>query len=196
MKNQIPQMKLSFSFFLCLSIFLLMDRSGIGAMCLMAALLHELGHFAALAAFHVKTLSVRFCPFGIRIEREETHSLLSELVINLAGPVTNIIMAGLFALMGKMPFSAVNCALGIFHLCPLPMLDGGQALACLLQKLFPLRTAERIGTIMETAIFVLILTQAFRLLKNGANFTLLLLLAGLALMILFGQNKSGKTKKL
>ena len=48
-----------FGFFLSLSIFLLMDQTGIGVLCVSAALLHELGHLIVMALFRVKLVRVR-----------------------------------------------------------------------------------------------------------------------------------------
>jgi len=86
------------------------------------------------------------------------------------------------ARLGWLSFSAVNCALGLFELCPLPLLDGGQALMNLMQRHFPLSTAERICARVQWVRFALMTIAGLVLLGRGANFTLILLLAGLALM--------------
>ena len=174
---------MGFGFFLFLSVFLLLDKSRIGVLCIAAALLHELGHLAALAAFRVRLLRICLCPLGIRIEREESFCLGAELWINLAGPVVNLLLVAASYLVGAKMFSAVNLALGLFELCPLPSLDGGQALFCLLQKLLPLHQAQRICAVVEAGICVLILGAGVWLVLWKRNLSLILLLAGLCLSL-------------
>ena len=155
-----PKIEMSFWFFLGLSLFLLFDQGNLGSMCVAAVLLHELGHIAAMTLLGVKIQRIRLTPFGIDLERGEAGSIWSELMIHLSGPLTNLCLAALLAGMGKFHFSAVNCALGLFELCPLPTLDGGQAIFCLTQQLFSLEKAQRWSTILETTSFVLIFTLA------------------------------------
>lgn len=172
-------MEAGFGFFLLLSIFLLLDKSGIGLLCIAAALLHELGHLVALGLLRVRLLRVCLSPFGVRIEREESCSLRTELAINLAGPAVNLMLASGSYLMGSTAFSAVNLALGLFELCPLPSLDGGQAMFCLLQMVLPLQKAQRICNMVETAICVLLLGGGVWLLLWKRNLSLVLLLGGI-----------------
>lgn len=61
-----------------------MDQTGIGVLCVSAALLHELGHLIAMALFRVKLVRVRLQTLEIGIERQEARSLMSELCIDLA----------------------------------------------------------------------------------------------------------------
>ncbi len=171
-----------FGFFFCLSLFLMMDSSGMGGRCLAAVLLHELGHLAALKLLGIRVQKIRLSPCGIEIRRESAYSLKAELAVNLSGPLTNLLLAAGSARLGWLSFSAVNCALGLFELCPLPSLDGGQALMNLMQRHFPLSTAERICTRVQWVCFALMTIAGLVLLGHGANFTLILLLAGLALM--------------
>lgn len=171
-----------FGFFFCLSLFLVLDGSGMGGRCLAAVVLHELGHLAALKLLRIRVNQIRLKPCGIEIRRAAAPSLGAELAVNLAGPLTNLLLAAGSARLGWLSFSAVNCALGLFELCPLPLLDGGQALMNLMQRHFPLSTAERICARVQWVCFALMTIAGLVLLGHGANFTLILLLAGLALM--------------
>ena len=172
-----------FGFFLSLSIFLLMDQTGIGVLCVSAALLHELGHLIAMALFRVKLVRVRLQTLEIGIERQEARSLMSELCIDLAGPAVNLLLAAVCYRWGSMGFSAINCALGLFELCPLPMLDGGQALSALCQRLFTLERAGKICSAVSICTLLLILAGGVLLAVWDRNFSLLVLLAALALAL-------------
>ena len=179
---QVP-VETGFGFFLSLSIFLLMDQTGIGVLCVSAALLHELGHLIAMALFRVKLVRVRLQTLEIGIERQEARSLMSELCIDLAGPAINLLLAAVCWRWGSMGFSAVNCALGLFELCPLPMLDGGQALSALCQRLFTLERAGKICLAVSICTLLLILAGGVLLAVWDRNFSLLVLLAALALAL-------------
>lgn len=172
-----------FGFFLSLSVFLMLDKTGMGAMCISASLLHELGHLIAMALFRVKLVRVRLQTLEIGIERQEARSLMSELCIDLAGPAINLLLAAVCWRWGSMGFSAVNCALGLFELCPLPMLDGGQALSALCQRLFTLERAGKICLAVSICTLLLILAGGVLLVVWDRNFSLLLLLAALALAL-------------
>ena len=164
-----------FGFFLSLSIFLLMDQTGIGVLCVSAALLHELGHLIAMALFRVKLVRVRLQTLEIGIERQEARSLMSELCIDLAGPAVNLLLAAVCYRWGSMGFSAI--------LCPLPMLDGGQALSALCQRLFTLERAGKICLAVSICTLLLILAGGVLLAVWDRNFSLLVLLAALALAL-------------
>ena len=174
---QVP-VETGFGFFLSLSIFLLMDQTGIGVLCVSAALLHELGHL-----FRVRLVRVRLRTLEIGIERQEARSLMSELCIDLAGPAVNLLLAAVCYRWGSMGFSAINCALGLFELCPLPMLDGGQALSALCQRLFTLERAGKICMAVSVCTLLLILAGGVLLVVLDRNFSLLVLLAALALAL-------------
>ena len=127
-RDRAIRVQADFGFFLLLSLALLFDRSGLAVGCICAALLHELGHLLAMAVCGVSVTAVCLCPLGVRIEHAAAPSLHRELFVNLSGPMFNLLLALVLYRAGKFPFSAVNCALGLFELCPLPSLDGGQAL--------------------------------------------------------------------
>ena len=173
-----PKIEMSFWFFLGLSLFLLFDQGNLGSMCVAAVLLHELGHIAAMTLLGVKIQRIRLTPFGIDLERGEEGSIRSELMIHLSGPLTNLCLA----------------ALGLFELCPLPTLDGGQAIFCLTQQLFSLEKAQRWSSILETTSFVLIFTLAGILFFMKQNLTLLFLLFGISVSLF--QKESGIKGKI
>lgn len=194
MKRDEPYRKIrvqaDFGFFLLLSLALLFDRSGLAVGCICAALLHELGHLLAMAVCGVPITAVCLCPLGVRIERAESPSLRRELFINLSGPMVNLLLALVLYRAGKLSFSAVNCALGLFELCPLPSLDGGQALFCLMQRHFCLRTAQKFCAVVQGITVLAVLALGVLLLYRQKNVTLLLLSAALAVGLLADRRKN------
>ena len=188
--SKMPVVRANFGFFLLLSLALLLDRSGLAVGCICAALLHELGHLLAMAVCGVSVTAVCLCPLGVRIERAEPTSLNRELLINLSGPMVNLLLALVLYRAEKFPFSAVNCVLGLFELCPLPSLDGGQALFCLMQRYFCLRTAQKFCTVVQGITLLAVLALGMLLLYRQKNATLLLLSAVLAVGLLVDRRKS------
>ena len=115
----------------------------VGTLLLLAAVfgsvtLHELGHIGASALFGGRTLGVTLYPFGgVAQLSRESRSGFEEIVVALAGPAVNFVLAGLAAIplvlfgSGLEPFATllgVNLALGIFNLIPAFPMDGGRVL--------------------------------------------------------------------
>ncbi|MCZ7651201.1 MAG: site-2 protease family protein [Thermoanaerobaculia bacterium] len=124
--------------------------SGVGFILLLfgCVLLHELGHAAMAKVYQVKTREIVLYPIGGVARLERMPSGKAELLIALAGPAVNLVLAGmLFAVMlvlqVRMPGSAselasgnsvllqlllVNASLFFFNLLPAFPMDGGRVL--------------------------------------------------------------------
>lgn len=161
--------------FLCgLILFLLFDRTGLGGQMVLAALVHELGHLAAMAALGEQPRSIVFGGFGIRMERRQGTRLpyQKEIWIYGAGPAVNLLAALLF--FPYPPIRRVHLLLGLFNLLPMGVLDGGQILRCILQK----KTEMARGDFWRRSVSLccgslLILSAAAVFFKSGYNASLL-----------------------
>ncbi|NOY26125.1 MAG: hypothetical protein GXP62_09660 [Oligoflexia bacterium] len=107
----------------------------LGTMVFASVLLHELGHALTGRLFGVTTRDITLYPFG-GIARMDITNLRAgpEIVISLAGPLVNLVLAllGMVLLQLGLPLAGelvmVNLVLGIFNLVPAFPMDGGRVL--------------------------------------------------------------------
>jgi stage IV sporulation protein FB len=135
-------------------------------------LLHEFGHAFAAAGYGIKTADITLLPFGgvARMERMPDKPV-QELVVALAGPLVNIIIAGALFLVllvaGRLDFSAMtspapsnvliflliaNVSMAIFNLIPAFPMDGGRVLRALLATSMEYTRATQIAATVGQAL--------------------------------------------
>ena len=132
-------------------------------------LLHEFGHVTAARVFGIRTPDITLYPIGgvARLERMPEKPV-QELIVALAGPAVNVVIAGgLFLLLGAgvglggikslgdpgtallARLAAVNIFLVVFNLIPAFPMDGGRVLRAVLALrmgfLPATRNAARVG---------------------------------------------------
>ena len=149
---------------------------GVLFICLLfgCVLLHEFGHVFAARRYGVKTPDITLLPIGgvARLERiPEKPS--EELVVALAGPAVNVVIAAVLALaMGGVPppemvaslgdagqdmagrLFWVNVSLVVFNLIPAFPMDGGRVLRALLAWRLGYRRATDIAATVGQAVAI------------------------------------------
>jgi Zn-dependent protease len=96
-----------------------------------ARVLHECGHVVTSLMMGIRVKSIGLCMKGMYIVREKG-TPAKNLLISLAGPLTNVVLILLFWHVSP-TFTLANLCLAICNLAPVKGSDGERALTCLEQ---------------------------------------------------------------
>ena len=125
------------------------DKSGLAAMSLLAAALHEMGHLVAARLLKIPIGSMRFDLLGARIDvKGRILSYGEEWLLCASGPIFSLVFSligSFFWSHGKLAvaFSCASLLLGLLNLLPIQTFDGGRMLECaLLSFSSPKRTSD------------------------------------------------------
>jgi Zn-dependent protease/CBS domain-containing protein len=143
--------------------------------------LHELAHALVARRFDCTTREIVLLPIGgiARIERMPERPL-HELLVAVAGPALNIVLAGFLALVIAAAGSTldptrattvgaallsrllwINISLAVFNLIPAFPMDGGRVLRAVLASLLDRRRATRIAGAIGKGLAVLFVVGGF-----------------------------------
>lgn len=151
---------------------------------LSAALLHELGHYAAIRLMKGTVKQLTIIPLGAEMTVAGQLSYPKELVLAAAGPAVNLLLAVLLSHLGARweicyLFGGVHLVLGVFNLLPILPLDGGMLLWNAAAWCIEPYTADRISAIVGLFASVLLSGAALWLLLRGGSPFLLIATLGL-----------------
>lgn len=153
---------------------------------ILAVLIHECGHLAALRIFSVKAVGFTVTPTGLDIRRGAC-SYTAELVISLAGPAFGCAAAIVCFALGAQELFCANLACSLVNLLPVMPLDGGAALQAALFKAFNMDRAQRLQRAVATlTLAALYIAAVMMLLYTGWNVTLLAVCAVLFFSLISG----------
>jgi len=157
------------------------------------ALLHEMGHLAALALCGGRPSRICLTAAGMRIERPPELALgfRQEIAIAFAGPAVSLLLAGVcFLLHLAFPsrfFSAsffLNLGFGLFNLLPARQLDGGRTLFYALSRRMQEPAAQKIVRAASLAcLFLAVFAAALMFLRHGFNLSLVVVILYLAVCV-------------
>jgi Zn-dependent protease len=97
-----------------------------GALVLASLLVHEMGHIVVALMLGVPVREFGLCWLGAYNRRADSRERRTEILISLAGPLTNILLAfpmHYVPVIGNQ-LALCNLLLGIFNLLPIPSSDG------------------------------------------------------------------------
>ena len=183
------RLRLEFSFFLAVVLFLLGDQSGSALFVLGAVAVHETGHLLAMGAVGAPVEAVWFTPFGLRITRGGGPPLSwgAEALVTLGGSGANLLAALLLLPLPAVEaavFSAFQLVLGLLNLLPAHNLDGGKLLGEAAARFLPPGEARWLCRIVSAAVLTGLWTGGLALLRLEGNGSLCLLCGYLTLSLL------------
>ncbi|MBQ9484377.1 MAG: hypothetical protein IJU82_09310 [Ruminiclostridium sp.] len=167
--NEAVRIKVSadFSFFAVLGFLICVDKDGTALLCMLACVLHELGHLAVMFAERRTPDRIRFYGGGIHISGGSTSFLCVS-----AGIAVNIV---LFLLFGLIPwaqrelrlFGVVNLLIAAVNLLPVGSLDGKLMLEKALVRGFSPERAVFLSELCERVMLVILVPAAAMLFFSG-----------------------------
>lgn len=116
-----------------LAVFVWLSSPEVLGAVLLAALCHELGHYAALRRRGGWVRAVRISALGAEMQVAGRMSYGGELLAAAAGPAVNLLLAAALGLPGRWweplyLLAGAQAVLGCFNLLPILPLDGGRML--------------------------------------------------------------------
>ena len=177
------------------TVLLLLQPDGLALPCVLASLIHEGGHLAAMLLLNCPPESCTVSAFGARIVTDSRRppGYRQQIMISLAGPGINFlaaaglwIAAGLGA-VGCSRAAAVHILLGVFNMLPAGALDGGQALRCVLCLRGAPDRADRVLRVLSAAVLLPVAIGSLYLVLSGSgNGTLLIVSIYLTVLVFSG----------
>lgn len=184
------------SFAVCVTLMLILDESGLGAIALFCCIFHEAAHIACLHFFGEKPASVRLSFYGIKLERMPAANLgrLAEIAVYASGPAANIALSAflfLFSFINKALETAAVISLmtGLFNLIPCCPLDGGNILKCIVNYYFEEEKVEKIILAVSFAVILPMTAMAVCVFVKTGNPTLVLVTAYILIVTLLNKNE-------
>ena len=182
------EIKLSFSFFALILLFLIIDFDRRLVLAIIFAFVHEAVHLVFINKFSVAPKKVSLNLFGADILRSNDGVINNntEILIHLSAPLFNLTLSVVFYLLHKTLFSnvlieysaEVNFVLGIFNLIPFYNFDGGNALNNLLLKFCNTKATDLVMTTISVIVTILFSIASVIVFVKFKHNTSLMLMSG------------------
>lgn len=160
------------SFYVFWATVCLLDTQNVLPVFVLAALIHELGHAAAIVCLGGSITCIRLQAAGAVIVQGKLLSDTRECLVSLAGPAAGLLAAMLFAFLRHPMGAGANLVLSLFNILPILPLDGGAAVRSLL-RLLPAAAAQKSICVLQwisvLAAFALTVFGGVLLYQTGSN---------------------------
>lgn len=172
---------------------LLWNPDGLAISCLLASLIHEGGHLAAMLMLGVPPQDCVVGAFGVRMElRRSLVGYGRNLLIALAGPLANGAAAGSLFIIHSPVAATVHLVLAGLNLLPAGALDGGEILRCGLCLLGLEEWSDSILRFVSAMVLLPLATSGIWMFLRVRNPTLIIVSCYLAALVFFS-DKCEKT---
>ncbi len=185
-------LKINVSFAVAVTLTLIIDESGVGAIALLCCIIHEAGHIICLLILGEKPRKIELSFYGIKLERFPMagQSTAGDLAVYISGSVANLIFSALiFALSSftdSLRFAAtISLCIGLFNMIPCKPLDGGNILFTLLCRNVRRKIAGKICFVVTIIMLIPMVAAGIYLLTENGNITLLAVSVYLAAAVFF-----------
>ena len=131
-----------------------LDESGLFSVLLPAVCIHELGHWAAIAALNGSVTAIRLDAAGLCMESAGIGGKYEEAFCALVGPAAGFV---LFLIASAFPYqwahkcAGVSLLLSLFNLLPAVPLDGGRLLLVLTGSMYAVKISSAASALLLTA---------------------------------------------
>lgn len=193
------KVSITFPFVAFLSGSVIFDKSGAVIWGLLSALLHEMGHIAAMSIKGGTPYEIQFKLFDISIldKNRIQNGYKDDILILAAGSAVNILMFCFLYIVykiTKLEFLHIpmteNLFLGIMNILPIESLDGGQILYAILCLKGKEKSSSTVLQVVSFMVLVPLTALGFYILiKSNHNFSLLMISCYLMALVLLKQNR-------
>ncbi len=185
-------LRINISFAVAVTLTLIIDESGVGAIALLCCIIHEAGHIICLLISGEKPKKIELSFYGIKLERFPMagQNTAGDLLVYVSGPAANFMFSAVIFLLSNVFESLrvaaiISLCIGIFNLIPCRPLDGGNILYTLLCRNTKYKTADKICLAVTVVTLVPMTAAGINLLARNGNITLLAVTAYVAAASMF-----------
>lgn len=194
------RIKINIQIFAIIIILILTKQIEIYAWLMLFALIHEIAHMITGIVLKLRPRMLKIEPFGIGIIFEGfKNTEKNKILIALAGPMTNVLIAVLFSFIKTRAQTLIinsNILLAIFNLIPIYPLDGGRILKAIIAINSKTGKEDDISNKISNILMIVLTAISSILILIYKNIGLLLIIAYLWIIVIKENNRYVLKKRI